>query len=78
MEIKNRYKNTINLVSIYTGIDIYSDHNPIIGDVRVKIKKIMKRIKRNNNCINIELLNERSKRDVEVIQASEILKIVRN
>ena len=39
--INKRYKNCIS-VKAYLGADIQSDHNPLIGVFRVRLKKIKK------------------------------------
>lgn len=36
--IKNRFKNSIKMCKTYPGADIGSDHNPVIANVKIKLK----------------------------------------
>lgn len=40
--IKNRQKNGIKGIKAYPGTDIGSDHNPVVGNLDVKLKKVEK------------------------------------
>uniref|UniRef100_A0A8D8PQH9 Craniofacial development protein 2 n=1 Tax=Cacopsylla melanoneura TaxID=428564 RepID=A0A8D8PQH9_9HEMI len=38
--INERFRNSINTIKTYPGADVYSDHNPLIGNMRIRLKKV--------------------------------------
>lgn len=54
--IKNRYKNAVKSVRTYPGGDVHSDHNPVIANVKVELKKITKKLINNTE---IQALSDR-------------------
>ena len=40
--VKQRYKNGVKNCRAYPGLDVYSDHNPVMMSMRIKLKKIKK------------------------------------
>lgn len=42
--VKKRYRNSCTCVKTYPSADIQSDHNPLVGTFRVKLKRIRKKI----------------------------------
>ncbi|KAK9885640.1 hypothetical protein WA026_012404 [Henosepilachna vigintioctopunctata] len=72
---KTRFQNNITRVAAYTGADIASNHNLIIGDFKYK-GKIMKE-RRNIKGYNIKTSKEPDKRDnlIEALEGSFKAKI---
>ena len=44
--VKHRYKNGVKNARAYPGLDVYSDHNPVVVHMKVKFKTIKKRKKK--------------------------------
>lgn len=53
--INNRYKNSVKSTKTYPGADINSDHNPVVANLNIKMKKIARR---QNNYIDCKLLKD--------------------
>ena len=67
--VKWRYKNGVKNSRAYPGMDINSDHNPVIMHLNVKLKKIKKAKKRPN--WNLEAIkNEKGKQFVKEVEES--------
>ncbi|XP_072385599.1 uncharacterized protein [Diabrotica undecimpunctata] len=68
--INNRYKNTIESVKTYPGADIGSDHNPVVAQFRIKLKRVQ--TPKPKQVIDINRLNDKTiKHQVETsIQAN--------
>lgn len=45
--INERYRNGVKSVKAYPGADMFSDHNPVIARFQIKLKRMVKRTKRN-------------------------------
>lgn len=43
--VNHRYRNSFTAVKTYPGADIHSDHNPVVGVLKVRMKKVMKKNK---------------------------------
>ncbi|XP_072389332.1 uncharacterized protein [Diabrotica undecimpunctata] len=56
--IKNRYKNTIESVKTYPGADIGSDHNPVVAQFRIKLKRV--KTPKPKQVIDINRLNDKT------------------
>lgn len=41
--VNHRYRNSFTSVKTYPGADIHSDHNPVVGEYRIKLKKIRRK-----------------------------------
>uniref|UniRef100_A0A8D8Q762 Craniofacial development protein 2 n=1 Tax=Cacopsylla melanoneura TaxID=428564 RepID=A0A8D8Q762_9HEMI len=54
--VNQRYRNSFTSVKTYPGADIKSDHNPLVGEYRIKFKKILKK---DTPRHNIRLLKSR-------------------
>lgn len=54
--IKTRFKNGIKGIKTYPGADIGSDHNPVVGNLHVKLKKLRKS---NKKSIDMKKLKDK-------------------
>ena len=63
--VKQRYRNGVKNCRAYPGLDIYSDHNPVIMSMKIKLKKIKKQI-------------AKKKWNLEAIDSEDGLKFINN
>jgi hypothetical protein len=52
--VNNRFRNSIKRVTTYPGADIGSDHNPLVADISLKLKRI--RVSQNKRRIDLRPL----------------------
>lgn len=58
--INNRFRNAIKSAKTYPGADIGSDHNPLVAQLRVRLKKISRHNK--SDRVNIDALKDKDKK----------------
>ena len=52
--VNHRYRNSIISAKTYPGADLHSDHNPLVGSLRVKLKKVKKKSTLKYDCKRIK------------------------
>lgn len=60
--VNGRYKNAVKNVRTYPGADIYSDHNPVVADVCICLKKIKSSKPQSLRC-DVAALRDKQMRD---------------
>ena len=58
--IRRRFRNAVKSVKTYPGADVSSDHNPVVANIKIKLKKVQRKKKTNALDTN-ELKNEKKK-----------------
>ena len=54
--VSRRFRNSFKSVKTYPGADIGSDHNPVVGTIKLRLKSIPK--KKNTNSIDISIIRD--------------------
>ena len=59
--INNKWKSSLQDVRVYTGADWGSDHNMMVGEIKLKLRKVMKRIEGGRRIDSNTLRDARTK-----------------
>ncbi|XP_008482566.1 craniofacial development protein 2-like [Diaphorina citri] len=62
--IRKRFRNSVKSVKTYPGADVSSDHNPVIAEIKIKLKKVKKKTCKNKIDLS-RLKDERTRRNLK-------------